>query len=153
MMTEQQIKKNRELVERYPFLTPRYAWSGKIIEDYDYSFTMLDDMPDGWRTAFGEQMCEEIRDVLVKLGKLNDYRVLQIKEKFGQLRWYNDSYCKELEDVIDKYTALSERTCIVCGKPAEFVSTGWISPWCGECADKFCRCGTIPIDAFYKEDL
>lgn len=47
---------NQELIERFPFLIPRNRWTGKVPEDYDYSYTELDSMPDGWRKAFGEQM-------------------------------------------------------------------------------------------------
>lgn len=56
---------NQKLIERFPFLIPRNRWTGKVPEDYDYSYTELDSMPDGWRKAFGEQMCEDIRDELV----------------------------------------------------------------------------------------
>lgn len=57
-------------------------------EDYDYSYTMLDDMPDGWRKAFGEELCEAIREELIKVGLLDQYRIIQIKEKYGELVWY-----------------------------------------------------------------
>ena len=52
---------NKQLVKKYPFLLPRNRWTGKVPKEYDYSYTELDDMPDGWRKAFGEQMCEEIK--------------------------------------------------------------------------------------------
>jgi hypothetical protein len=96
---------NKELIERYPFLIPRNVWSGKIVENYDYDnpdYILLDDMPDGWRKAFGEQMCEEIREELIKAQErdpeggyddgdkvvpyLQGYYPIQIKEKYGQLR-------------------------------------------------------------------
>ena len=51
------IESNHKLIERFPFLIPRNRWTGKVPEDYDYSYTELDSMPDGWRKAFGEQMC------------------------------------------------------------------------------------------------
>ena len=55
---------NRWLCMKYPWLLPRNRWTDKEIEDYDYSWTELDAMPEGWREAFGEQMCEEIQKVL-----------------------------------------------------------------------------------------
>lgn len=66
---------NQKLIERFPFLIPRNRWTGKVPEDYDYSYTELDSMPDGWRKAFGEQMCEDIRDELVHAEYLNQYRI------------------------------------------------------------------------------
>ena len=126
-----------KLIERFPFLIPRNRWTGKVPEDYDYSYTELDSMPDGWRKAFGEQMCEDIREELVRAEYLDQYRITQIKEKYGTLCWY-DFGCTErmLRDIIPKYEHLSARTCIRCGNPATKVSTGWISPYCDTCAGK-----------------
>lgn len=133
---KQRNLKNKKLCKRYPFLIQR-DWNDKPL---DYQFTYLDDMPDGWRKAFGTEMCEEIRRVLVKANYLNKYRVLQVKEKYGSLRWYDGcvplSISRELQDVIDKYEEMSVRTCICCGRPATKISTGWISPFCDKCADK-----------------
>ena len=129
---------NKRLCERYPFLQLRNPWTDKLIKS-DY-YTNLDEMPNGWRRAFGKEMCEEIRKVLIKGNYLYDYRVVQIKEKFGALRWYDngapDSIYHELQDIINKYEEISERTCIWCGRPATKISLGWISPWCDNCAEK-----------------
>lgn len=142
---------NKKLCERYPFLIPRNCWTDKTIWNKrirkrnwryvePYSYTELDEMPEGWRKAFGIQMCEEIREVLIKGNYLRDYRIAQIKEKFGALRWYDegtpDSIYKKIQDIIYKYEEISARTCINCGKPATKISTGWICPFCDKCADK-----------------
>lgn len=223
---------NRELLRKYSWLTPTNAWSGKKITDccgpdgekgfwpgnldgnpeYDYEYTWLDDMPTGWRLAFGDQMVEEINQELIKYNFVDDYRITQIKEKYGSLRWYDngtpigklsesyediswrpsehngkcqpdydartqvlrDNGCDhyisffdranldmtneeisrynegavfyyklyeivekcELYDIISKYEKLSYRTCIKCGKPAKWISRGWISPYCTDCAKK-----------------
>lgn len=56
---------------------------------------------------------------------------MQIKEKYGSLRWYSNGSPNGCEyPIINKYEALSKRTCIVCGKSAKYISTGWISPYC-----------------------
>ena len=83
---------NTELVERYPFLALRNAWTADIIEDYDpeRDGTYLDEMPRGWKIAFGEQMCEELRNELLRWDYLDDYRILQVKEKYGTLHWYDN---------------------------------------------------------------
>lgn len=143
-------EKNKALIERFPFLMPRNRWTDKIPEDFDYSYTELDAMPDGWRKAFGEQMCEEIRAELVCVDYLDKYRITQIKEKYGSLRWY-DLGCTErmLREIIPKYESLSVRTCIQCGEPATKISTGWICPYCDVCADKVGRAEQfVPIDVF-----
>lgn len=81
---------NKNLIEQYPFLLPKNRWTGKVVEDYDYSWTEMDDMPVGWRIAFGDQMLEELREELVKYNYLDKYFITQIKEKYGTLRWYDN---------------------------------------------------------------
>ena len=168
VMTAEIKERNRKLCEKYPFLIPSNRWSGiriteaggggywpgdpEEIPEYDYEFTELDDMPKGWRIAFGEQMCEEIREALLKHGgeeALSRYRVAQIKEKFGALRWYDFNGNEDTDAVINKYEAISERTCIRCGKPATQISTGWISPWCDECA-KSIPDRMVPVDVWFR---
>ena len=132
------IEENKELCKNYPWLYPRNVWTDEPVEDYDYSYTLLDDMPNGWRIAFGKQMCEEINNVLKKADWVNKYRIIQIKEKFGSLRWYDSTVpaeiSDEIQDIIEKYEEISARTCISCGKPATRISTGWICPWCDDCS-------------------
>ena len=82
-------EKNKKLIERYPFLIPHDRLTDEVPKDFDYTYTEIDDMPNGWRDAFGEQMCEEIREELVRVGHLEKYRVVQIKEKYGCLCWYD----------------------------------------------------------------
>ena len=131
------IQKNKALIERYPFLLPRNRWTGEVSKDYDYHYTELDAMPEGWRIAFGEQMCEEIREELIRVDYLDKYRISQIKEKYGSLCWYDFGATEKiLREIIPKYSKLSQRTCIRCGQPATKISLGWISPWCDRCADR-----------------
>ena len=145
---------NKILVEKYPFLLPRNLWTDEPYEDYDYSYTKLDSMPNGWRKAFGEQMCKEIAEILKEADWVDKYRITQIKEKFGSLCWYYggvpSSISQKLHDCVNKYGKLSFRTCISCGKPATVMSTGWISPFCDDCS-KSVRDKFIPIEEFIKE--
>lgn len=144
-------QENKKLCEKYPFLLPRNSWSGKKITDgkgfwpgspdeipkYDYEYTVLDEMPDGWRIAFGEQMCQELKEALEKANKLDDYYPVQIKEKFGSLRWYTNFDTEETNKIVSKYEDLSAKTCIKCGKPATQITTGWISPYCDDCVPTY----------------
>ncbi len=144
-------ERNKQLIEQYPFLMPYNIWTGKPLEDYNYEYTWLDEMPDGWRNAFGLQMCEEIKQALLKDGGeklLNEYKIDQIKEKFGYLRWYDSWATPKVQDIISKYETLSARTCIGCGKPATKISRGWICPWCDSCASEKLE-DYIPISEFY----
>lgn len=130
------IEENKKLCERYPFLIPR-SWTGEPIKDYAYEWTYLDDIPEGWKKAFGVQMCEELRNILIEADYLDKYQLAQVKEKFGCLRWYDNGYPESIDDKynawLTKYEALSRETCICCGKPGKMRHDGWISPWCDEC--------------------
>lgn len=162
-------EQNRLLCEKYPFLIPRNRWSGKriteaagggywpgdleAVPEYDYEFTELDEMPDGWRTAFGEQLCEELAEELRKHGCLDTYIITQIKEKYGILHWYDAGNTKHGYEIIGKYARQSRETCICCGKPATRITTGWISPFCDDCVGQE---DSVPIrewlDEFEDED-
>lgn len=144
-----QVIKNKKLIERYPLLLPHNRWTGRVSEDYDYSYTELDGMLSGWRKAFGEQMCEEIREALIKADYLDEYRITQIKEKWGSLHWYSGAAPQEVHDIVSKYEGTSQRICVNCGKPATKISLGWISPFCDDCVDN--RMNYIPIEEYYKE--
>lgn len=144
---ETKIKEfNKALLEKYPWLTPTNRWTGKKITDcmngkqkgfwlndsdkypeYDYTYTELDDMPDGWRIAFGDQMCEEIHQELVKFNFLNEYRIVQIKEKYG---CYDDNSevltkdgWKYFKDVSyeDEFATLEDEK-LIYQKPSDIIS-------------------------------
>ena len=58
-------------------------------------------------------------------------------DKYPFLTWHGDPLYigyDEIEEWEAKYDRLSEKTCINCGKPAKYMSIGWISPWCEDCA-------------------
>lgn len=137
-MTVRDKERNKQLVERYPFLLPRNRWTDKVSEDYDYSYTELDAMPDGWRDSFGVNMCEELLHCLEKADFVNDYRILQIKEKYGGLRLYDAGFPESIYDeahaIIHKYVEKSYETCGRCGAPATLEGVGWIFPYCEDCA-------------------
>ena len=139
-------KQNKALCEKYPFLIPSNVWTGTRSTDsvkthekesqFDWEYTWLDDMPDGWRVAFGEQLCAELKAALEEAGIVEQYRIVQIKEKYGSLRWYDRGNTEKGYQVIAKYQEQSERTCICCGKPATVITLDWISPYCDVCVPK-----------------
>ena len=125
---------NKKLVEEFPFLLPRNRFSDKVPKKYNYSYTELDDMPKGWKKAFGIQLCKDLKEALIKSNFLNDYRIMQIKEKYGSLRWYDNGHNEEIGIILMKYEHISEHTCIRCGKiNVPIYDAGWVSPWCEKC--------------------
>lgn len=96
------------------------------------------EMPEGWKKAFCKELCRELNDLLKKANYEDKYQLVQVKEKYAQLRWYDngvpESISKEYYDLIRKYEFLSEKTCQWCGKEAEVKSkAGWMIALCDKC--------------------
>ena len=70
---------NIELIKKYPWLQLRNV---RTNEKLDSEFTWLDDLPEGWRKAFGLQMVEELDQILRKANYQDKYKIAQIKEKW-----------------------------------------------------------------------
>jgi hypothetical protein len=86
--------------------------------------------PSGWK------------DIIVELNeKLNEidpnHKVMQIKEKFGALRYYasfsDDVNIDRCWDLIDEYSDKTAEACEVCGGEAKAITTkGWVHTMCDE---------------------
>ena len=145
---------NKELIEKYPFLICKNRWTGEPIDGYE-DVTELEALPVGWKKAFGEQLCEEIQNELNKMDPVlaSDYRILQIKEKYGSLCWYSNWTTMEIDKILRKYEKISERTCSYCGEPATHYTLNWISPYCSNCIKAFDnRERIVPIEDYFKGD-
>lgn len=98
------------------------------------TYTILDWMPEGWRKAFGIQLCKDIKRALLKNGRkaLLNYRIFDVKEKYGSLRWDDSGATVEVTKILHKYEYISARTCIVCGELADVYTPieYWLSPYC-----------------------
>lgn len=123
---------NAFLFIRYPFLQPRNVWTGKRYWD----FNKMNEIPKGWRKAFGKQFKKDLRQALIKDEILKTFQFTQIKEKYGTLRLYNNGEGPETEKVIRYYESLSMCYCIRCGKPARYETKGWIEYLCEDCFDE-----------------
>ena len=99
--SDDKIEKNKQLVSKYPWLWPSdWNWVPIPEAEYDYSWTVLDEIPEGWKIAFGEQMCEEIQAVLEKHQCVERFHIEQAKEKYGALRIYFASLPKDCYDEV-----------------------------------------------------
>lgn len=61
---------------------------------------------------------------------------VQVKEKFGGLRFYADNCDDYTRGVIDMAESMSYRTCEVCGSPGVKRSGGWIKTLCDNCCKR-----------------
>jgi len=133
-------KRNYDLILLYPFLLPKNRWDRGLSLDkdfgFDFTWTEMDSMPVGWRISFGKDLLNELKEALLKSNSLYDYMILDIKEKYGTLRWYDNGNTMAGDDVIRKYEQLSAETCIKCGEPSTHFTEGWIMPLCDACDNK-----------------
>lgn len=87
----------------------------------------------GW-TPILEDLFEKISFV-VKRDNLIDFRVVQVKEKFGDLRVYTDNETEEIKDLIRDAEKLCSISCSECGELSKKSSTGrWIVNLCTSCS-------------------
>lgn len=129
------IKKNKELCKRYPFILPKNVWTGELDPEYDYSFTLWDELGPGWSEAFGDIYLEELGEELKRTNFFDYFFILQIKEKYGSLRVYSNGAPSSVHDLINKYESISSHVCYYCGEldvPILDVF-GWYLPICKHC--------------------
>ena len=122
-------KRNYELCMEYPILAP------KNDDEWQYEYTMLDFFPAGHKKAFGEQWAKEVQAAINKMpiNVQKDAYIMDIKEKWGQLRIFLSVCSEELEEVLQKYEKLSESVCMQCGKSKTRGFGGWFSYLCDDC--------------------
>ena len=154
---KKKIKENKKLCEEFPFLIPK-SWNDELPEDYDYSYTEL--MDNGWRNL-QINFFREIKPLLIKANFLDEYRIIQNKEKWGYWHLYDNGIpseiSKEYGEILRKYEELSTHTCMVCGdENAKMTYCGWIFPCCEKCWNKNKHWNTIPyekaINQFHNEE-
>lgn len=73
------------------------------------------------------------------------YRVVQVKEKFGGLRYYteglpvDEATRQAFSQAISQAEAESMSTCEVCGEAGTLGGTGWIRTLCEKCRNETMR--------------
>ena len=87
-------------------------------------FPMLTELSDKLDAIFREKYLES----------MESFEVLQVKEKFGTLRFYVSSAPDEIYELIDEYEKKSGTICETCGKTGTLKeSHGWFMTVCEEC--------------------
>jgi hypothetical protein len=83
------------------------------------------DCPKGWKALV---------EPLIKKCEEKGLVILQIKEKFGGLRFYCE-VDDEMSELVHKAEQDSYKICEVCGNPGVLRSGGWIQTLCDEHAE------------------
>ena len=129
-----------------------YVWATRMCNPFTgkitYELNAFDEMPEGWKLAFGDLMAEDLDRAIKKAQLEDEFVVEQVKEKYGGLRFYCYPTNDDIERIIDTYSRLSEHICIKCGKPdVPMIHDGWISPWCEDC---YCNSNYRTIEGYRR---
>ena len=92
---------------------------------------------DGWYGIIHE-LSEKLEAMIAAqpADKQHLFRALQVKEKFGTLRFYMTASTDEMNSAISHAEQLSAVTCADCGLPAQQEPrSGWWSTLCDRCAE------------------
>ncbi len=83
-----------------------------------------------------EKGFEKISKIIKDSGK-TDFRIVQVKEKFGGLRVYCNYYTDGVDVVIEEMEKECNHTCEKCGSPeGELRMEGWWAVLCDACNEK-----------------
>ena len=154
-----------KLGEEFPFMR-----MGKTVHEQIEEYGKIKDLygafgcscGDGWYELL-RSMCSEIVSAYEQEGIAVDIRVLQVKEKFGMLRFYHaytdadeeisaldaadglsirfqpgrSDFHKKIDGIIEKWEKESANVCMSCGKPGKLRNDlSWIQTLCDDCYKK-----------------
>jgi hypothetical protein len=121
---------DKQLVEKYPkIFRNRYAPMNETAMCWGFSHG------DGWFNII-DTLCSNIQHHLDWVNrdgeKVHQVVAVQVKEKFGTLRFYYSGGDDEISGMVRMAESMSARTCEECGNPGKVRDGGWISTLCDE---------------------
>jgi hypothetical protein len=107
------------------------------------------DTGDGWYNLL-DVLCNNIQSHLDNIERANEYKkekgqettpieqieAVQVKEKFGGLRFYVNYQDQYIEGLIDMAESMSYKICETCGNTGSPNKEGWIITLCEHCREK-----------------
>jgi hypothetical protein len=96
---------------------------------------------DGWFYLLW-RLCEDLEPLVAELEKQTgqQFEVLQVKEKFGGLRFYVNQHTYAIGERIQKAVQDSFQTCELCGRPGHLFQSPSLAVRCDECAQEPTPC-------------
>lgn len=118
------------------------CWVVPSYWDYRYEYSRPFHCMEAWGISCGDgwykviyDLCKELEPLIEALPEEERFycAAVQVKEKFGGLRFYLDAETDEMSKVISKAERKSYETCEDCGAPGEQREGGWIVTLCDSC--------------------
>jgi len=120
----------KDLLDKYPEL---------FGTDFDPRKTLIGfgfEVGSAWRDIIVSYLPEIAK--IVKEDNLTDFRIIQVKEKFGMLSIYTRSSNEKIEEILEKIALECSQTCDLCGtkENVSFRRNGWLRVRCDNCENK-----------------
>lgn len=120
-------ERRRALQDKYAFLRPQDLMHGLMAFGFECG--------DGWLPILEDLFAKF--DEIVRRDKLEDFQVVQVKEKFGGLRVYVEGGNDEIYELINEAESRAISTCEVCGYAGETHEIdNWYTTLCDCCKKK-----------------
>ena len=120
-------EKTKKLFERFKFFQPEKSLKESLM---GFGF----ECNSGWFDLIWD-LCIKIEKELKEKGddKEFPFEVMQVKEKYGTLRFYTNWETDEISEFIREAEDRSAVTCEICGKPGQLMTKGyWLKTVCPE---------------------
>ena len=94
---------------------------------------------EGWRQILWdlyvalEPLVEALNRKLATQDPVSSFEVLQVKEKFGGLRFYPNHHSDAIDECIQKAQEQAVKTCMECGQAGKLRTSGWWHVTCDAC--------------------
>jgi len=97
---------------------------------------------DGWYNILDTLCCQIQNHLKYNLKKdadpeLVNVEAVQVKEKYGGLRFYYSGGDEHISGLVRMAEGLSMRTCEECGSPGDQNKVGWVRTLCKSCRDNY----------------
>lgn len=120
-----------EIIDKYPEVFG--------VRPFDESTTLIKygfECGEGWYPTLIE-LIEKISKI-VKRDNLENFRAVQVKEKFGGLRFYVNNGTDEIHKLIGETELKCENICEECGAPSKIrtLPSRWVTNLCDTCLNK-----------------
>lgn len=124
---------DKKLCEKYPKI-----FANRFGDPTDTLMCFGFEHGDGWYKIL-DALCGQIQNHLDWINreeeKVQQVVAIQVKEKFGELRFYYEGGDAVVDGMVRMAESWSFNTCEVCGNPGKRRKGGWIRVLCDEHAD------------------
>lgn len=129
---------SKRLTEQFPKLFA-HPMTGETIERFSFEcgdgwYSLIEAIAEAidWRETSLRQQAEWKKNRGEEAEDPPEYQAVQVKEKFGTLRFYTNYSDEYIDGAIDLAQNLSSKTCEICGQAGQMRGGSWIKSLCDQ---------------------